>query len=116
MVHLFDLNTVKQRYCELLKFKTSVFYLNIKNIFIHVMAKLNFQHRSSVSHDPSEIILICRFGVQEAVSMLYFCGNSDQLFQDYLMKRKEQHLFEIEIFCNISVFTSTLLTDCVLNE
>ncbi len=30
---------------------------------IPVMTKLNFQ--SSVSHDPSKIILICQFGAQE---------------------------------------------------
>jgi len=31
--------------------------------FIPVMAKLNFQQ--SVSHDPSEIILICGFAIQK---------------------------------------------------
>jgi len=37
------------------------------------MVKLNFSAsllQSSVSHDPSEIILICWFGAQE-----YFCEN-----------------------------------------
>jgi len=35
--------------------------MNFKIQFIPVMAKLNFQHHSSsrVSHDPSEIILLC---------------------------------------------------------
>jgi len=32
---------------------------------IPMMVKLNFQHQSSVSHDPSEMILICRFSAQE---------------------------------------------------
>ncbi len=37
------------------------------------MAKLNIQQpllQSSVSHDPSEIILICWFGVQETFIMI----------------------------------------------
>jgi len=34
--------------------------------FIPLMANLHFQHhQSSVSHGPSEIILICGFGAQE---------------------------------------------------
>ncbi len=49
-------------------------------------AKLNFQHHySSVSQDPSEIILICWFAVQETIiikvenscAAQYFCGNCD---------------------------------------
>ncbi len=38
-----------------------------KNVIIPVMAKLNFQQplpQPSLSHDPSEIILICSFGAQ----------------------------------------------------
>jgi len=37
------------------------------------MAKLNFQHhysKSSLSHDPSEIILICRFAAQKELILL----------------------------------------------
>ncbi len=37
-------------------------------LFIHVITKLDFQQPfvlSSVSHDPSENILICRSGAQE---------------------------------------------------
>ncbi len=47
----------------LLQFKITVsFLIHFKIKFIPVMAKLNFQQalfQSSVSHDPSEIILIC---------------------------------------------------------
>jgi len=35
---------------------------------IPMMVKLNFQHQSSVSHDPSEIILICRFFCSRNIS------------------------------------------------
>ncbi len=41
--------------------------------FIPVMAKLNFQQpllESSVSNDPSEIILICWFGAQKTLAIL----------------------------------------------
>ncbi len=37
------------------------------------MAKLNLQQlllQSSVSHDPSEIIVICRFGAQETFPII----------------------------------------------
>ncbi len=46
------------------------------------MAKLNFQQPLLQSRDPSEIILICEFSVQDGES------------------NKKQHLFEIEIFFN----------------
>ncbi len=42
------------------------------------MAKLNFQ--SSVSHDPSEIILICRFAAQEIFNVIFNVENSFVLF------------------------------------
>ncbi len=43
-----------------------------KMLVIPVMAKLNLQHHlhSSVSHDPSEIILICWFGAQETFHII----------------------------------------------
>ncbi len=54
-------------------------------LFIPAMAKLNFQQpllQSPVSHDPSEIILICWLGSQETfiiiifISAKYFCGKN----------------------------------------
>ncbi len=55
--------------CEiLLQFKT-IFYLNIfKNVIYSCDGKAVFSAswlQSSVSHDPSEIILICWFAAQE---------------------------------------------------
>ncbi len=49
--------------------------------FIPVTAKLNFQQslrQSSVSHDPSEIILICWFGAKETfiIIIFYFENNT----------------------------------------
>jgi len=51
----------------------------LKMSFIPVTAKLNFQQsllQSSVSHDPSEIILICWFGAQETFIIIWkpFCS------------------------------------------
>ncbi len=56
----------------------------LKHIFFSVMAKLNFQQpslQSSVSHDPSEIILIIWFVPQEKIFVFYEYKSS-----------KEQHL------------------------
>jgi len=40
--------------------------VNTLTFFIYSCdTKLNFQHPSSVSHDPSEIILICGFNAHE---------------------------------------------------
>ncbi len=59
--------------------------------------------QSTVSDDPSEIILICRLFPADntrnsyAVMIIWCLENS-----------KEQHLFKTEIFCNIkNVFTVT---------
>ncbi len=46
--------------------------------------------QSSVSHDPSEIILICWFAAQETFLIINVENSC-----------AEQHLFEIEIFCYI---------------
>ncbi len=58
------------------------------------MLKLNFQQlllQTSVSHDPSEIILIFLFSVQETFiiinvikhcAALYICGNHDAFFAE----------------------------------
>ncbi len=55
------------------------------------MTKLNFQQpilQSSVSHDPSKIILICWFAAQESIW--------------WKESSKEQNLYEIYFFNNIS--------------
>ncbi len=78
--------------------------------------------QSSVSHDPSEIILICWFAAQETfliINVENSCAASYfsqwKLWNILIFKipwliesLKEQHLFETEIFCNIiNVFTVT---------
>ncbi len=61
--------------------------------------------QSSVSHDPSEIILICWFAAQETFMIIsvenscaasYYCGNRDTFFKDFRKNSNEQYLFEIE--------------------
>ncbi len=45
--------------------------------FIFMMPKLNFQSlQSSVSHDPSEIILICWFNAKEIFPIIIKIKNS----------------------------------------
>ncbi len=68
-----------------------------------------------MSHDPSEIILICWFGAQETFLIIInvdkFFVDLWHIFQVSLMNRKlkKQHLFEIWIFCNIiNIFNVTL--------
>ncbi len=57
-------------YNILIKYKAAFYFdIYIKMQFIPVMAMLNFQQpllQSSVSHDPSEIILISWFGAKES--------------------------------------------------
>ncbi len=78
------------------------------------MEKLNFQQRlllSSVSQDPSEIILICLIGSQDTflllsmlkkVVVLNIFGFFDKWrFIKWNEISEEQHLFKIELFCNI---------------
>ncbi len=51
---------------------TTIYYLNIFNLFIYSCdskAELSLL-QSSVSHDPSEIILICWFGAQETFTII----------------------------------------------
>ncbi len=65
--------------------------------------------QSSVSLDPSEIILICGFGAQET-----FLNSKNSLnfswFSDEQKSSKQQHLFKTEIFGYIiNVFTVTWL-------
>ncbi len=62
------------------------------------MAKLNVQLpliQSSVSYDPSEMILTNSFGAQvtfiiviNAENCQHICGNHNTFFQDILMNRK----------------------------
>ncbi len=67
------------------------------------MAKLNFQ--SSVSHDPSEIILKCWnfyiVNVKNDCAAWHFCGSCDE-------SSKEQHLFETDYF-TFDQFIASLL-------
>ncbi len=66
--------------------------------FIPVRVKLNFQQpllQSSVSHDTSEIIILCRFIVFFLIISVFSIANSSLFFvetrknfQDFLMNRK----------------------------
>ncbi len=84
------------------------------------MAQLNFQQpllQSLVSHDPLEIIIICWFAEETfpiviniqtiVLPDIFFVGNCNTFFR-ILWWIEEQHLFEIEIVCNIiNVFCAT---------
>ncbi len=69
-----------------------------------------------MSHDPSEIIIIYWFGAQEtfqininAENSCAFCGYIFFRLLWWIQSSKEQHLFEIEMFCNIiKIFTVTI--------
>ncbi len=43
--------------------------------------------KAELSHDPSEIILICWFAVQETfliiIKLIFFCGNYDTFFSGF---------------------------------
>ena len=65
--------------------------------------------QSSVSHDPSEIILICWFAAQETFMIIINVENSCVLFFRipwWIESSKEQHLSEIQSFCNIIHYRS----------
>ncbi len=55
-----------------------------------------------------------------ALLNIYFCGNRDAFFSGFFEESlKEQHLFEIKLFCNIiNVFTVTydLFNESLLNK
>ncbi len=59
-----------------------------------MMAKLNFQQpllKSSVSHDPSEIILVSLFAAQETLLIIINVGIFvNTFFQGYLINKKFQ--------------------------
>ncbi len=68
-----------------------------------------------ISHysSPSEIFQICwpfLIIINVENSCLYFCGNHDNYFQNSFMDRraKEQHLFEMEMFCHFDQFNVSL--------
>ncbi len=72
-------------------------------------------HQSLLSHDPSEIILICRFDAQETFLTIINVENSCAAYYVcffgilWLIESSKEHdLFEIEIFCRFTnVFTIT---------
>ncbi len=57
--------------------------------------------QSSVSHDPSEIILICWFAAQEIFVLLNIFGTCDTFFFDSFMNKK---LKRTAIIPNINLF------------
>ncbi len=64
-------------YCILKQLSSILIYFKMQ--LIPVMAKLNIQQpllKSSVSHDPSEIILICLFGAQERFLIIFSVESS----------------------------------------
>ncbi len=59
--------------------------------------------QSSVSHDPSEIIIIYWFNAENSCAAQRFCGNRDSFFLD-----TDEYNVQKNIFCNIiNVFTVT---------
>ncbi len=84
-LHLFD--QIYSKNCQiLLSLKIAVFYVNIIEKAVFSASLL----QSSVSHDPSEIIIICWFAAQEIFLIIinvenscaaqYFCGNCDAFY------------------------------------
>ncbi len=116
-LHLFD--QIYSKNCQiLLSLKIAVFLCEY-NWKSCISASLL---QSSVSHDPSEIIIICWFAAQEIfliILMLKTVVLHNILWKLWCIlffrihrlieSSKEQHLCEIDIFCNvINVFTVTL--------
>jgi len=67
-----------------------------------------------VSHVPSEIILSRLAAKETLLSMLNVEPNISvetmiYILVDYLLSLKEQHLFEIEIFCNKYIYCHNLM-------
>ncbi len=84
-LHLFD--QIYSKNCQiLLSLKIAVFYVNIIEKAVFSASLL----QSSVSHDSSEIIIICWFAAQEIFLIIinvenscaaqYFCGNCDTFY------------------------------------
>ncbi len=97
-LHLLDQKDSKQQYCEIyLEFKITFLYFNTLKCHLFLWSKLNSTSllQSSVSRDPSEIILECWFAAQETllsvlktVELLNIFVETDRLFQDCLINRK----------------------------
>jgi len=89
------------------------------NLFLRCKAEFSASLlQSSLSHDPSETILICWFAAQETFLIIsfqnsstysYFYGYHDAfIFFDEQRAKKKQHLFERELFRSIAnIFTVT---------
>ncbi len=77
--------------CELLTPVNKHILILTCNLFLWCNAEFSAS-LSSVSHDPSEIILICWFAVQETFFLLLLSifKQLSIFFQDYLMNRKIQ--------------------------
>jgi len=80
-----------------MQFKITDFYSNI--CIPNAMTMLDFQKPSSVSHDASEIIVICLFGDQKYYYyyqlLTCFCKPGKQFFSELFNESsKEQHLFK----------------------
>jgi len=54
-----------------------------------------------------ETFLLIIINVENRFAALYFCGNLVDPFQESL--NKEQHLFKMEIFCNVIMSLLSLL-------
>ncbi len=59
-----------------------------------IKAEFSALLQSSVSHDPSQIILICRFTAQQTFIIINVAF--------WWIESSKGHLFETEIFCNIT--------------
>ncbi len=114
-------NTVKHWSCEiLLQFQIMVFYFNVYfqyNLLLWCNAEfpavINSSLQSSVSHDPSEIILICWFAAQETFLIIFNVETVvllNTFFRILWWKLKyEQHLFEMESFVVLVSLLSLLI-------
>ncbi len=94
----------------LLQFKRTVFYCNILSKVIYFCdAKLDFQH--SVSHDPSEIILICCFAAQTCIIIILKSYYLQHIVVETVIQSDfffiKAYLFNLANFClyNITIFT-----------
>ncbi len=70
-----------------------------------VMTTLNFQQslfQTSVSHDPSEIILICWFGAQETIIAVINVGGWGVVILGFLMNRKSKNKYNY-LFLNRNI-------------
>ncbi len=93
------------------------------NIIYFCDAQLYFQHHYSslqchmIFRNHSNILIYCSRNISDyyqcwkQLCCTIFCGNWYILFfriHRWIESSEEQHLFEIEIFCNINVFTVSI--------